>query len=227
MIHNAFSQDPVFQHLYGTPEDPQGDLAVDYAGAKLMYGSGFGDMEIKDVKAAYDGSMPVKVFQETATKMPELERLLTDQNVTSQEAALKILAKIIDPGIVTDADRAAVANRGYTSMAAFRNQVEALETGALNDTQRKEILDTAKSLIMPRKQAAVDLQNRYKKNLGHHPADVVFANTGILTMEDNESALGDPPPPPTDTDGWVLEEDKDGNRAYVNPNDRTQFRVVK
>jgi hypothetical protein len=188
VIKQTIMQDPIYQGMPGI----FGDLEQDFAAAKAMYGSGYGDMEVKDVIGLYTATPAVKAYNETVDGVKKIENLLKEDSATAHEGALKVVAKIIDPGIVTDSDRAAVANRGFGNIEALRNQIKAFKGGTLDEKMKAQVLNTAIALMGPRREEAFNVQSRMTPLLGRHSPEVVFASSGILG-EDSPYTLADEP----------------------------------
>lgn len=190
-IERMFMQDPLFRMVYGSPSAE--GLAADYSAAKVLYGSGMAEMDFKDVQSGYNAQPVVKEYNTISTKVSEIENLLAQDSAPAHEGALKALAKLVDPGIVTESDRAAMANRGFGNLEAFVNQLKALEGGKLDDKMKAQVLNAANALLSSKQQGVLSLQDRYKQHLGAHRPEEVFMSTGVFNIEDAQAQLVDEP----------------------------------
>jgi len=218
-IHNQLLNNPIYAMIneksasQGNTFDPSEDLLA----VRAMYGSGYGDMELKEVVKMYRDQMPVRDLDVAKNVIQSVQnnydRFLENpaKNISAGAAIGKQAIQLVETGVVRPEEAAQFAGVAIPANLSSESDIKDYVMTKLKGGLQKEQVDGLAQLAIDTYNAKVknvlDIQENMRgSGLGQHPERIVFGTE--LNYVDNFVNNGDSR---YVTGGDIVLKDPEGN----------------
>lgn len=228
------ASDPMYQYINQglAPEGQQEAYSDDdFTTARMIYGQGFGDMEFKDLVNMYESNPVVKDMMSTknsATNIANAYKQLQENpnNQAAQFAIAKSAIQMIESGVVRPEEFAAAAGIALPSGLTGEELVGYLNTKFRGGLTLEQATNLARMGISSYNTKVANVkqlqQDMIGAGLGAYDPENVFATAKAQELEDITAVQRSTDVIKTVEQavkaGWKLMTDRQGNKAYVGPN---------
>lgn len=194
-IHNQLLKDPLYA-MFNKEQSSQGntfDAAEDLYNLKTMFGSGYSDMDIKDVRDMYYDQLPVKDLEVSKNVIKSIEsnynKFVEDpvKNMASGAAIGKQAIQLVESGVVRPDEMAAFAGIAVPdniSSSGIQDFLVSKLKGALTVEQVNALATMARDTYNSKVQNVLEIQDNMRNSgLGQHNESIVFG-APISTVSD-------------------------------------------